>query len=92
MIQSRFFHSSFKEIELNIKEIYSLQSELRERVLASTNKPAKIISIQPTSFQGLDAGESSSASLAASKKDAPLKSVISKNAHSTELSKQKLPK
>ena len=41
MIQSRFFHSSLKEIEFNIKEIYSLQSELRKRVLATTNKLAK---------------------------------------------------
>ena len=90
MIQSRFFHSSLKEIELNIKEIYSLQSELRKRVLATTIKSAKIIPVQTTSFKGLDAGESSSAFSAASKKDEPFKSVISKNTHFTELSKQKL--
>jgi hypothetical protein len=88
-MQSRFFHSSLKEIELNIKEIYSLQSELRERVLASTNKPAKIIPIQPTSFQGLGTYESSSASTEPSAKNDV--SDITNNemaGHSAELPKQ----
>ena len=33
MIQSRFFHSSLQEIQLNVKEIYSLQGELRESIV-----------------------------------------------------------
>jgi hypothetical protein len=38
MIQSRFFHSSIQEIELHVKEIHSLQGELREKILTSLNK------------------------------------------------------
>ena len=33
MIHSRFFHSSLQEIQLNVKEIYSLQGELRESIV-----------------------------------------------------------
>ena len=33
MIQCRFFHSSLQEIQLNVKEIYSLQGELRESIV-----------------------------------------------------------
>jgi hypothetical protein len=62
MMRSRFFHSSLKEIELNIKEIYLLQSELRKRVLASLNKPARMTPVQPSSLEGLGTYESSSAS------------------------------
>jgi hypothetical protein len=69
MIQSRFFHSSLKEIELNINEIYSLQSELRSKVLATANNPAKKILAQQTNFEALNSYESSSASSESSKND-----------------------
>ena len=38
MIQSRFFHSSLQEIQLNVKEIYSLQGELRESIVNKAKK------------------------------------------------------
>jgi hypothetical protein len=38
VIQSRFFHSSLQEIQLNVKEIYSLQGELRESIVNKAKK------------------------------------------------------
>lgn len=38
MIQSRFFHSSLQEIQLNVKEIYSLQGELKESIVNKAKK------------------------------------------------------
>ena len=53
MIQSRFFHSSIQEIELHVKEIYSLQGELREKVLNSLNQPSTKIKNHEKNIKGL---------------------------------------
>ena len=38
MTQSRFFYSSLNEVQLNIKEIFSLQVDLRQKILVSKKK------------------------------------------------------
>jgi hypothetical protein len=52
MIQSRFFHSSIQEIELHVKEIHSLQGELREKILTSLNKSATKVKYNEKNIQG----------------------------------------
>lgn len=42
MIQSRFFYSSLQELQLNIKEIYSLQGRLRESIAIKTKKAIRL--------------------------------------------------
>jgi len=41
VIQSRFFHSSLQEIQLNVKEIYSLQDELRNSIVNKAKKTVR---------------------------------------------------
>jgi len=38
MKQSRFFYSSLNEVQLNIKEIFSLQVDLKQKILVSKKK------------------------------------------------------
>ena len=53
MIKNRFFHSSIQEIHLHVKEIYSLQDGLREKILNSPNKSTKKIIAQKKDSQEL---------------------------------------
>ncbi len=57
MLQSRFFHSSLQELQLHIKEIYSLQDQLRQRVISNATNPKNKIKIHEVNFthQGSDA-------------------------------------
>lgn len=56
MIQSRFFHSSLQEVQLNVKEIYSLQGELRESIVNKSKRTIRFdkeiiedVALSPTS-------------------------------------------
>jgi hypothetical protein len=47
VIQSRFFHSSLQEINLNVEEIYSLQGKLKESIVNKTKKTARFDKEEP---------------------------------------------
>ena len=50
-MQSRFFHSSLQEIQLNVKEIYSLQGELRESVVNKAKKTSRFDKERPKDIE-----------------------------------------
>jgi hypothetical protein len=51
VIQSRFFHSSLQEIQLNVKEIYSLQGELRESVVNKAKNKSRFDKERPEDIE-----------------------------------------
>jgi len=51
VIQSRFFHSSLQEIQLNVKEIFSLQGELRESVVNKAKKKSRFDKERPEDIE-----------------------------------------
>ena len=50
-MQSRFFHSSLQEIQLNVKEIFSLQGELRESVINKAKKKSRFDKERPEDIE-----------------------------------------
>ena len=51
MIQSHFFLSSLKEIQLNIRDIYSLQGELKQSIVNKTKKITRLDSEIPKEIE-----------------------------------------
>ena len=49
-MQSRFLHSSLQELQLHIKEIYSLQDHLRQRVIFNATNPNNNRKIHEVNF------------------------------------------
>jgi hypothetical protein len=50
-MQSRFFHSSLQEIQLNVKEIFSLQGELRESIVTKAKKTIRFDKERPNDIE-----------------------------------------
>lgn len=52
-MQSRFFYSSLQEIQLNVKEIHSLQVELKEAIVSKNKRTVRFDAKNPIDIDGL---------------------------------------
>jgi hypothetical protein len=77
VIQSRFFHSSLQEIQLNVKEIYSLQGELRESVVNKANKANKTVRFDKVRPEDLERSTTSAPTTFAAAQDSSVPVSIS---------------